>query len=308
MNYTAIRLNDTHLPYSCQATGYKVRCGLFEIQDQPSAAIGRYETINVNVGRYEVTSEEMSRDCTGHYTWKTCSFRSAIAESDMLTYNDTLVKVDTRSPRALKTADNSERAASEVNATVSLTIGGIGLLASMNLYTAIGMWEPGSDFPHTDNVNTWQTSLIQNADDFHARKDCAPKWKDLMDDITATLNELMFRTSVEAARSMAAGDLLERLDAGFQTEYQVDGLRIDAQPVFQTRWPFYWAAASVQVLCVLLVLITYRHYWLLGRTMSLSPLEIARPSMRQSWTRCSGRGPATLWMISARPGSSIALA
>ncbi|EME47165.1 hypothetical protein DOTSEDRAFT_69206 [Dothistroma septosporum NZE10] len=143
----------------------------------------------------------------------------------------------------------------------------------MDLCTSIGLWGPGSAFSYTDNVNTWQASLMENADDFHASKDCVPVWKDPMDGITATLNELMFRTSVQAARTLLQDVLSFRLDQDLPTEYQVDGLRIDTTPVFRTRWPFFWAATSIQVVCVVLVLITCRYL-------------LAACDLNRAWVQC----------------------
>ncbi|CAK4034145.1 Hypothetical predicted protein [Lecanosticta acicola] len=277
MNYTAIRTsNRTSLPFSCQRQGTQNRCALFEIHVQPSSKSGVFETIDVSFGRFVVSSSEMAQDCAGDYTYKTCSFRSAVAEYNVTTYNDTYVVLNSPLPNVIGLANNTARETYSLNQVIGATIGGVGLLASMDVYTYITMWSPGEKYQYTDNVDTFQAKLMDNAFRFYAGDDCAPSWNNPMSDITATLNDVMFRTAVHAASELPEAELLDLIDPGLEVDQEVQGLRVDAQPIFKTRWPFFWAAASVQLVCVLLVLVTYWDYWKLGRSVSLSPLEIAK--------------------------------
>ncbi|KAF2172137.1 hypothetical protein M409DRAFT_17377 [Zasmidium cellare ATCC 36951] len=138
------------------------------------------------------------------------------------------------------------------------------------------MWSPGTHVQYTDNINRIQSRLISNANEFFGKKACAPIFEDPVPEVLTMLNKLMFSTSVYATQELDEQDLFARIDPGLQISYDVQGLRIDAQPVFQTKWVFFWGAAAIQILCVVVVLSTFWDFWKLGRAASLSLLEIAR--------------------------------
>lgn len=279
MNFTDIR-NETEmrkLPHGCRQDWSDIRCQMFEVHVWPSKQFGDHEPIDITFGRYTPIDPLDKDGCAGNYTLTTCSFRSAIAEYDITTQGNISVTINNaRSPRIVALANNSAREQYALNERINATIGGIALLASMDFYSDIGMRGPGTDNQYTDNINRVQSRLIANSEDYFNKKACAPVWQDPVPEVLTVLNRLMFSTSVQVVKDLDQDELRSKIDDGWEISYDVEGLRIDAQPIFRTRWIFFWGATLIQVLCVGLVGVTYWDYWKLGRTVSLSPLEIGK--------------------------------
>lgn len=89
------------------------------------------------------------------------------------------------------------------------------------------------------------------------------------------LNELMFRTGI-AASSLSSSALESSLDPDQVTNATVLGHNYGQQSVFTTNFYYYLGAALLESLCIFLILPTYWGYWRLGRSVSFSPLEIAK--------------------------------
>ena len=92
----------------------------------------------------------------------------------------------------------------------------------------------------------------------------------------AGLNELMFRIGVHAAQSYENDYLEPLLDPGVETNYTVTGTLHGPQEVFKSDFAYFFAAAALELLTILLVASTFFGYWKLGRHVSFSPLEIAK--------------------------------
>jgi hypothetical protein len=106
--------------------------------------------------------------------------------------------------------------------------------------------------------------------------DCAPSWKDPRDEVMAALNELMFRTGLYTAKQYNRTYLELLLDPGLEIEYKVEGTQIGNVEVFQSDMAYFAGAAVVELIAMLAILLTYYGWWEFGRTVSLSPLEIAK--------------------------------
>ena len=87
---------------------------------------------------------------------------------------------------------------------------------------------------------------------------------------------MIIRSSIHAARTMPTSELEALLDPNMSIKSTVPALRIDPVPKYKTKWAFFWGAAAIQIVCVLFVGMTFWGYWRLGRTVSFSPLEIAK--------------------------------
>jgi hypothetical protein len=81
------------------------------------------------------------------------------------------------------------------------------------------------------------------------------------------------------------------MDDGFAVNQTITGTVVESVEVFRTDFSFYVAAAAVELCSVLVILTTFWGWWRLGRSASLSPLEIAKVL---AWER-------HIWPFDVRP-------
>ncbi|KAK4508201.1 hypothetical protein PRZ48_001939 [Zasmidium cellare] len=238
LNFTEIKdMKDmSTLPAGCKQRLNSTHCQVFELQVFPSAAHGSWERVDISYGRFMPIGDVNQGQCAGNLTYTMCSFRSAIAEYNVTTYNNTSVTIVSATPRILDVANNTARDPYPLNEQINTTIGGIALPGSKDFYSTIGIWSPGTEFQYTDNINRIQSRFMSNANDLFSKKACAPIFEDPVPEVLTVLNKFMFSTSVYAAKTMDEGDLLALIDPGLEINYDVQGLRIDAQPIFRTSW------------------------------------------------------------------------
>ena len=100
--------------------------------------------------------------------------------------------------------------------------------------------------------------------------------------ILGQLNEIMFRTGVYVANPynsslLSTSSSVQRyLDPGMAVNTTVTGELIGNQSVYRTNFWYFLAAALVELTCIALISPTYWGWWRLGRSVSFSPLEIAK--------------------------------
>jgi hypothetical protein len=90
------------------------------------------------------------------------------------------------------------------------------------------------------------------------------------------LNELMFRTGVWAATTYDESYLAPRMDEGLQAHYTTQGVRVDPQNVFVSSFGYFAGAAVINAISNLAVLCLFYGWWNAKRTVSFSPLELAK--------------------------------
>lgn len=105
-------------------------------------------------------------------------------------------------------------------------------------------------------------------------------WKDPIDDILSSLDQIMFRSAVRAAEDKTDSFELETTSGGakktFSSASTVTGQFTTTQNVYQTRFAFLIAAAIVMTSGVLAVIPTFYGWWALGRSVTLDPIETAK--------------------------------
>lgn len=94
--------------------------------------------------------------------------------------------------------------------------------------------------------------------------------RDPMPDIYASLNQLMFRCAVAAARWSNASSLI---DPGLSVEQSVSAQVTSL--VFKSDLSWFAGAAILELGAVILILPMFWGFWTLGTTTSLSPLSAA---------------------------------
>lgn len=277
MNLTAIAVangSESAYPSICEAQDDGTHwCPVLLISIAPSAAAIPREQMLVAIG---MIGPEVGENNEGNFTRRTCTLDPAVAEYAVTVHGSEGVQVNTADPKILFLANNTAHQPSDPFEYINSTLGGIAALADMAYHSNVLM-RIRQDAAWLNSPGPFQQSLIENPDLFYdMSKQNPPTLRDPSSEIFAGLNELMFRSAVLAATEMDQNDLNRLQDPGLLTQYDVDGTRIDAQPVFYTRWAFFCGAAAVQITCVALVTITYWKYWTIGRTSSFSPLEIAK--------------------------------
>jgi hypothetical protein len=179
--------------------------------------------------------------------------------------------------------------------TLKSTLGGIVAGANIAFYAKQGlaMSSTGNAImmpPPTQNV----FRHITNYDKMITQPtDCSPSWKDPREGVMAKLNEFMFRTGVYTAHQYGKDFLRARVDDDVELESSVEGMIVSPVEVFNSNMSYFAGAASVQLLAILAILITFWGFWDLGRSSSLSPLEIAKafdaPLLSDVLSNSSGR-------------------
>jgi hypothetical protein len=93
-------------------------------------------------------------------------------------------------------------------------------------------------------------------------RDCGLTFVDPTDFLVANARELMFRTAIAAANS--------------STVQVVDAFEVAPITVYQSDFLYLALASVFTFLAIILVLPTFYGYWNLGRSVSMSPVEIAK--------------------------------
>ncbi|KAK4504395.1 hypothetical protein PRZ48_005311 [Zasmidium cellare] len=225
------------------------------------------EAIFVDIGMID---QGISETAAGNFTQRRCVLEPAIAECQVTVHNDSTVDINALEPVILSLADNN---------------------------VLIKVWENAtwlnSPGPFEQSLIENPVFLYSNLGDESPRIINAPVLRDPWNEVLKRLDELMFRAAVLATQTLDEAAVAEPSEPSLTTRQNVDGIRIDAQPVFETRRGFFWGASAVQIVCVVLVTITYWKYWALERNKSLSSLELAKafdaPLLRDARPNLSAR-------------------
>lgn len=86
----------------------------------------------------------------------------------------------------------------------------------------------------------------------------------------------MFRTGIYMAKNYDISYLTPLLDEGLSSNSTVIGTLISPVEVFHSDMSFLAGAAAIELLAILAILVTFYGWWDLGRSATLSPLEIAK--------------------------------
>jgi len=91
---------------------------------------------------------------------------------------------------------------------------------------------------------------------------CNVTFEDPASDILLALNEIMFRSGLAAPNA---------------TDIQnVKAVQTTTHVVFKTQYQYLLGAIAIMMLSVTAIISILKGWWVLGRTVSLSPLEIAK--------------------------------
>jgi hypothetical protein len=224
----------------------------------------------VDEGILLLTGFSQPQNCTGEFTYRSCSLRSAMGEYDV-TIDGNTTSFDTPGvPRIVALANNTV-----VNTSVApsethpSTLAGLASIANDRWQRSIQICTVNGK---TSALRFGGVYLQFQKSPRNAR--CS-SFEDPYSTILNSMNRLMIYPDAYAAKS--SRDALEgKLHEGLEVNTTITGRIEGFQSVFHTEFGFFIAAALVEFICIALVLPTYWGRWTLGRRVSFSPLEMAK--------------------------------
>jgi hypothetical protein len=250
-----------------------------------------------------LNGDEVAKTCAGPVNSTHCYLQSAIAEYDVQILHNTVNLVDPANPRFISWANNTAMNNVSIDkfglreaqsGWIKTTLGGIvNTFVFQYAFTGHKSSKTQNDSSVTIGIDGQQWFIHQEASNYaqyNNGRACAFTWKDPRTAVMAGLNELMFRIGVHAAQNHDHASLL--LDPGVQINYTSTGFEQDQQVVFKSDFTFYYPAAALQIVTIVVTALTFWKYWNIDRPVSFSPLEMTKvtwPSqctfLADSWTR-----------------------
>lgn len=266
-------VNYHHAPYS-NATSALIFAA--PSLDQEAFLISIGLQVDQRESIYVVTGLADTENCIGTFTYQSCTLEPAIGEYDILVRGTTAYLQNAGHPVIVEMANNTA-----VNHTFDPSIFGhpstlaeIALLASDKYESYVAMYRsPTPGNPVTGGfVGTGSTPYTHNGGS------TCPSFSDPRSDVLQDLNKLMVWTGALAASRDASytSGLEARMDAGLQMETTASGYLEGDHSVFHTDFGYFVAAVLVEIICIALVAPTYWGWWQIGRSVSFSPLEMAK--------------------------------
>ncbi|KAI9887435.1 MAG: hypothetical protein M1823_000772 [Watsoniomyces obsoletus] len=243
-------------------------------------------------------------DCDGRLTVRNCTLRAATVAYPVLVNGNRsticLAKEASAEPDAVQQL-------SEVlsrNTIGSTTLGGLWLALNNRFASTAHLRFAGAvSFELSTTGSTANEYAQFRPDDPSAGSNCTLRFSDPTADLLESARELMFRAALAAANTSHA--------------QRVEAMQTTSRPVYQSHVLFLALATVASVLGVVVVIPTFYGYWILGRTVSMSPVETAKafnaPLLRsmdsnaevQHLLKEVGSRPARYGMISITDGKAI---
>ncbi|KAK5104871.1 hypothetical protein LTR62_002644 [Meristemomyces frigidus] len=117
-------------------------------------------------------------------------------------------------------------------------------------YELLSTGATGPQFASLEDVHDYENGM------------CAVKFADPVQNLLAQARELMFRTALAFGNS--------------STVQTVSGTADRTTNVYRSHYGFLGGAVALTLVSVFVVLITFQGFWLLGRSVSMSPIEIVK--------------------------------
>ena len=268
--------------YNVPAAPYKRT--VFELQFDTYNGTRQGLAITTNI-----SDASVAKSCAGYLNDTTCLYVSAIGEYPIIIANGTIrFTSPPSSPHivalANNTAVNDQTLAEFGNQTregyVRSTMSGLSTVGNMQFREIQSLVPPsvtGQRAMVLDPDSSWFIwRHIANLAAWNDGSACAPEWGDPHADILAGINELMFRAGLHTAIGHDETWLKRRIDPGLEIDQKITGVLESPIPVFESDFGYFAGAATVELVTVVIILVTFCGYWRLGHNTSFSPLEIAK--------------------------------
>ncbi|KAK4215176.1 hypothetical protein QBC37DRAFT_419778 [Rhypophila decipiens] len=215
--------------------------------------------------------------CDGTLSVSTCTIRSALVEYPVIiTSNGSLVLDPATTHRHDKTIKYTPPTMTKVSPGTS-THGGIALLLEGLFTASCGTMLRSARgwmlFPSGTLTYQLATTNSTGGDSF----DCVETWQDPTEYVLSAAREIIFRASVAAVpqtQNQSQGQEQEQEQTASPAPAEV--VRIRTISIYTVNYAFAIAAVAVTLLTSLSILPLFAGFWRLGRSVSLSPVEIAR--------------------------------
>lgn len=115
-------------------------------------------------------------------------------------------------------------------------------------------------------VTATQYADLSTDNALYAGQNCTVGWKNPMEDILTGARELMFRTSLA----------IPSYNASFASTQTSQATQVQKRAVFDSNYAYLGGAVAVTIIALLSVTCVFKGYSELGRSISLSPIEIAK--------------------------------
>ena len=219
-----------------------------------------------------ITPYSQTNECVGTFNYTSCTLVSAVGEYDVTVQNDG-ISFNSNLPTIVSVANNAV-----VNHTITSGIGNSTyhrstLAAIVDLATV--KWASFGALTGTGtHINQGFPAYSYEA----GSSGLCAQGTDPLPDMIKDLNELMFRVGEYVGKTSEPSTLRDKLDPTHKFNAMYTGQKKGEPTVFSTNFNFFIAAALLEGFCIAVILPTYYGWWRLGRSVSFSPLEIAKVS------------------------------
>ena len=214
--------------------------------------------------------------CSGNFVTKNCTLVEAVVSYPATLVNSTATLDLTRDPRVIALGNSYEYLPPEGQRGLNVTLGGFALAGTDLFGSEVSLLFSGggADGILLDKLNTFASQYIidPNYEGF-----CNFTFNDPTRDILTALHEIMFRTALKSSNIKTSVSIQNKEgNYTFFTQQPVSASRSSIQNVFQSHFGYLSGAIALITLGILSILPTYNGWRLLGREMTMSPIEIVK--------------------------------
>lgn len=141
------------------------------------------------------------------------------------------------------------------------------------------LFKPKAFISQTDHFWSMRTSgtlAAESIDSFDQTDTCKDSWNDPTPQVIAGMQEIMFRTALSVKTQSSNTWLVDGEPQSIQMKQTVSAVKVSTKTVFEMDRRYLAAGAVVMIVCVIIVASTFYGWWKVGRTISMSPVEIAK--------------------------------
>lgn len=204
--------------------------------------------------------------CSGDLIVKQCSLREATVEYPVIVdSNQSTITLDPHST-IFDDAVGGIVHVNDTNIQGPSTLGGIYLALNNQYNSSAHMRFVGAVGYEILTTGSFANSYAVLGEDKptggSAVNSCSLSFKDPTADLLAAARELIFRTAIASANSSSI--------------QSVTAKQSGTRQVYESHYLFLGLALLVTLIAVVCILITFNGYWVLGRKVTMSPVEIAK--------------------------------
>lgn len=205
--------------------------------------------------------------CSGEFTVVSCYLQSALVSYPVVLKNDT-ISLDPNTSIAddqlISKYKYDPQASNGANAFGPQTLGGM-VLALNNLFGSKAHLSFGGAVSWIlSTTGSLPNQYVASVNNTTPSIDCNMTWTNPTDDILVAMREIMFRTAVQAAAGNASAT------------QSIQAMESSTRTIYRSNFLFLGLGLLVTFLGVVAVLPVFRGFSMLGRNVSMSPIETAK--------------------------------